>query len=126
MTTSSQQHYVIFMLMIHTLTNLTTFHQHFISSHPTNVICAVHRKSCYELSKNTRTLITSSFSTITLSIHQHDNLTMDIKISTLKTLYQFFLPSSIVLKTLTYETPSEITIPSPRCISSVPSPNSTC
>ena len=56
-TTSSQQHYVIFMLMIHALTNLTTFQQPFISLtfSPKEMICTVHTKSCYELNKHTHT-----------------------------------------------------------------------
>ena len=120
MTTLSQQHYKIFKLIIHTLTNLTTFHQSFISSQPKNVICTVHTKSCYELNKHIHALTTNSFNTITPSIHQHDNLTTDINILTLNTHHHFFLNSPIVLKTLTYKETFEIIIPSPRCISSVP------
>ena len=108
------------MLMIQTLTNLIAFHYLFISSHPKNVICSVHTMSCYELNKHTRTLTTSSSNTITLSIHQHDKLTIDINTINLKTPHQFCLTSPIVLKTLTYKASSEITIPSPRYMSSVP------
>ena len=95
-TTSFQQHSVIIMLMIHTLTNLTTFHKLFVSSHPKNVICTVHTMSWYELNKDTRTLTTSSSSTITLLIHQHDNFTIDIITLTLNTPHHFFLTLPIV------------------------------
>ena len=57
------------------------------------MICTAHTKSYYELNKHTRTLITSSPNTITLSIHQHDNLTIDINTLTLKTHHRFFLTS---------------------------------
>ena len=71
---------------------------------PKNVICTVHTKSCYELNKHIR---------ITLTIHHHDNLTIDFN-----THHRFSLTSPIVLKTQTYKAPSEIMTLSPRCISS--------
>ena len=84
------------------------------------MICTVHTKSSYELNKHTRTFTTSSSNTITSSIQQHDNFTTDTNTLTLNTPHHFFLSSPIVLKTLTYKAFSEIMIPSPRCISSVP------
>ena len=96
----------------------TIFHQLLISSHPKNVICTVHTKSCYELNKHIRTLIINLFKVIKLTKHQHDNLTTDSNKSTQNTHHRFFLSSPIVLKTLTYKAPSEIMTPSPRCISS--------
>ena len=63
------------------------------------MICTVHSMmSCYELNKHTRTLTTNSFNTITLSIHQHDNLTIDINTLTLNTPNHFFLVFTYCIK----------------------------
>ena len=62
------------------------------------MICIVHTKSCYELSKHIHTLTTNSFNTNTPSIHQHDKLTTDINMLTLNTHHHFFLNFTYCIK----------------------------
>ena len=117
---SYQQHSVIFKLVIHILTSLTTTRSPVISSHPENVICTVHTTSCYELNRHTLKLFINLLNIITLKKHQLDNLTTDINTLTQNIPHHSFLSSLIVLKILTYKASSEIMIPSARCIYSVP------
>ena len=84
--------------MSHILTNLTTSHQPFISSHPKNVICTVHSTSCYELNRHTLILTISSSNIIILIIHQHDKFTTDINTLIPNILHHFFLNSAYCIK----------------------------
>ena len=106
--------------MIQNLTNLRTFHKpfHFLTPKERDLHCS-HDVML-------RTKQTHTYTYYQFIQHQYNLNTParqshhDINTLTLHTPHHFFLTSPIVLKTLTYKAPSEITITSPRCISSVP------
>ena len=114
------KHSVIFKLTIQIILNLTSSHHSFTFSHPKNVICTVHTTSCYQLNKHTLILFTYLYKITTHCPHHHDNLTININSLTPSIPHHSFLTSLIVLKLLTFKASSEILIPSPRCIFSVP------